>query len=1076
MATNRMDIPEAIPYFTGQLFTIEQEFQLPLKVPMSRKILHAWLVSFLIVTGAAAQTLDLTHAWQVVFEEDLAKADVLNHWQLINGKWSLTPEGLKKEGDGGDGELMLRLPAMIEGLRVEYRAKSGAKPGDLSLVLGTEDGSMDAAVYAGVGSGDNTGCKLVVKGREVARNADFRLKPGAWHDIAVEREGGVFRIEVDGQKVLEGPDSRDSYFGRYLALYAWNEAVFGRIRVTARLDDKLYAYLRAPWDWRFWRIPQWGPPRITELPFNFTAFAHEARLRREQAACQFAESLRSGFTVRPQDSWVVYGYAKRHSAMPSMIARRDGSFAAVFSGDRTYFDGPDGKLFFMTSPDGQRWNAPALALDTVLDDRDPGLIELPDGALLLTWTATDDCLDEEAASVYPHWVTSAWRAAWKKIPEADRRAARGHWLAVSADGGKTWGQRAPTPVGAPHGPALLRDGRLLLMGRETAGARRALSVFESKDKGRTWNRLWTRDLVFDLDRHFNNAHVLETADGRLVAMVGHDKPVRLYRDRLMAGSDRRQNFGEFMAGSVWPAGGLWQLDSRDGGTTWTPPRLTAMYGNWPQLMAATGSTLVCTYAHHGAPFGPRASVSTDGGVTWDTDHELVLRADSPSAQPGSPCSARLANGRMLTFYSQPWYESLRPSAAFLSVTLWNLPDKPNDPPVEPALRTSPASPETAAAIAQDRKSGTPFLEIADVLVGDRRAHYRIPSLVVTPKGAVLVFANRRIDTVADEAQENDIVMSRSLDGGRTWETPRDLFSREGWAATIGTAIVDDSNGRIMLDYTRRPAFDHVKETERRAGDAPEAGRFLAISDDEGLTWRHEKPVVEPNPQGRTGYTHGCGHGITLKLGKHKGRLVIPAIMSARTTNDHYAGSVIYSDDRGQTWKTGGTSDLGTDETCVAELADGALHLNSRIETGGPLPPNRRRWALSFDGGLTFPESGSDAILTEHFGGCNGSVQRLPDADGGGNRLLFSNPAVLSAVEKAGGAGDVRRWMTVRLSYDGGKTWPVARRIYRGMSAYSSLGVLPDGTILCGFERGVELPYERIAVARFNLPWLTGGMQ
>ena len=65
-------------------------------------------------------------------------------------------------------------------------------------------------------------------------------------------------------------------------------------------------------------------------------------------------------------------------------------------------------------------------------------------------------------------------------------------------------------------------------------------------------------------------------------------------------------------------------------------------------------------------------------------------------------------------------------------------------------------------------------------------------------------------------------------------------------------------------------------------------------------------------------------------------------------------------------------------------------------------------------------------------------------------------------------------MTVRLSYDGGMTWPVAKQLHTGPSAYSCLTVLPDMTIGCFYERGDQDRYEKLTFARFNLEWLTDG--
>lgn len=74
-------------------------------------------------------------------------------------------------------------------------------------------------------------------------------------------------------------------------------------------------------------------------------------------------------------------------------------------------------------------------------------------------------------------------------------------------------------------------------------------------------------------------------------------------------------------------------------------------------------------------------------------------------------------------------------------------------------------------------------------------------------------------------------------------------------------------------------------------------------------------------------------------------------------------------------------------------------------------------------------------------------------------MLFSNPA----------STEYRDYMTVRVSYDEGKTWPPARNIDIGFAAYSCLAILPD--------RAIGLLYEqrdRVVFTRFTLEWLTGG--
>ena len=64
-------------------------------------------------------------------------------------------------------------------------------------------------------------------------------------------------------------------------------------------------------------------------------------------------------------------------------------------------------------------------------------------------------------------------------------------------------------------------------------------------------------------------------------------------------------------------------------------------------------------------------------------------------------------------------------------------------------------------------------------------------------------------------------------------------------------------------------------------------------------------------------------------------------------------------------------------------------------------------------------------------------------------------------------------MTVRLSYDEGKTWAASRQIYAGPSAYSCLVGLREMEVGCLYERGNKTAYETITFARFSLEWLTG---
>lgn len=174
--------------------------------------------------------------------------------------------------------------------------------------------------------------------------------------------------------------------------------------------------------------------------------------------------------------------------------------------------------------------------------------------------------------------------------------------------------------------------------------------------------------------------------------------------------------------------------------------------------------------------------------------------------------------------------------------------------------------------------------------------------------------------------------------------------------------------------------------------------------------------------------------------------------------------VFYSDDRGQTWKLGGSIAPHTDECQVVELEDGRLLMNMRNYWGrdGGCEEHGKKRAVSYsdDGGLTWGAPSFDGTLIEPI--CQGSLVRYRhDAADERSRLLFSNPAATTARVRG----------TVRLSYDDGRTWPVAKQLHAGPSAYSCLTVLKDGTIGCVFEAGEERAYEAILFSRFSMQWL-----
>jgi sialidase-1 len=359
-------------------------------------------------------------------------------------------------------------------------------------------------------------------------------------------------------------------------------------------------------------------------------------------------------------------------------------------------------------------------------------------------------------------------------------------------------------------------------------------------------------------------------------------------------------------------------------------------------------------------------------------------------------------------------------------------------------------------------TGESFFEQHDLFISKGRCYFRIPSITVAEPGIVLAFANRRLDTCADAAGEVHIIGRRSPGVSQGWEPIVELCAAPGWHAAIGTVITDTENGAILLPYHR--GRRNISDEPDREEKVSRGGDYLAISKDNGRTWDHQRMTVEPNGAGCCGSTHGASPGITLQHGRKKGRLIAPARYATRpdeeleTLQKHHYNCTIYSDDGGRTWQTGGPLQVGTGEGCLVELSDGTIYYNSRAY----FMDGKRRIARSYDGGETFEDFAVDENLVEPKGGCNAGMASVPvRLSAGRDLILLSNPA-----------HNERRQLTVWLSPDGGRTWPVSKIVHAGPAAYSSLAVSDDGTIFILYENGEKSPYEKISLARFSLRWLT----
>lgn len=348
--------------------------------------------------------------------------------------------------------------------------------------------------------------------------------------------------------------------------------------------------------------------------------------------------------------------------------------------------------------------------------------------------------------------------------------------------------------------------------------------------------------------------------------------------------------------------------------------------------------------------------------------------------------------------------------------------------------------------------------------------FRIPAIISTGRGTTLAFCEARKDAGGDSGNI-DLVLKRSVDSGETWSEIVVVW--DDGANTCGNPcpVVDETTGRIWLLLTWNRGEDHGRDLH--AGKATGTRRvFKTYSDDEGRTWAEPVEITSSTKDASWWwYATGPGVGIQLKAGPHKGRLVVPC---DHTAPGYYFGShTIYSDDHGATWERSGVIEPGCNECQVVELSDGRLMMNMRSQessAAGQGPKTRtgyRRIAFSSDGGETWGAPGYDATLGDPV--CQAPLIRFGKGGlEGGGPLLFANPSPEISAKRG-----KRVNMTVRMSTDDGKTWPVARSVHEGPSAYSGLTTLPNGQVGLFYERGKKSSYETIVLARFGLEWLKG---
>lgn len=330
---------------------------------------------------------------------------------------------------------------------------------------------------------------------------------------------------------------------------------------------------------------------------------------------------------------------------------------------------------------------------------------------------------------------------------------------------------------------------------------------------------------------------------------------------------------------------------------------------------------------------------------------------------------------------------------------------------------------------------------------DGAAAFRIPGLVTTNKGTLLGVYDVRYNSSVDLQEHIDIGLSRSIDGGKTWEKMRLplAFGEYGELPAAQNGVGDPS---ILVDTKTNTiwivaAWTHGMGNQRAWWSSQQgmdvnhtAQLVLVKSTDDGKTWSEPINITEQVKHPEWYFLlQGPGRGITME----DGTLVFPIqyIGKDRIPN----AGIMYSKDRGETWTIHNHARTNTTEAQVAEVVPGTLMLNMRDNRGG----SRAVYTTS-DLGMTWKEhESSRTALPEPV--CMASLISVKAADNvlGKDILIFSNPNTTNA----------RKNITIKISLDGGNTWAHQLLLDEGENwGYSCLTMVDKETIGILYESSV----------------------
>ena len=273
-----------------------------------------------------------------------------------------------------------------------------------------------------------------------------------------------------------------------------------------------------------------------------------------------------------------------------------------------------------------------------MDDRNPAVGALDDGTILVTFIID------------------------RSFSTGGQLVRDGLYTLRSTDNGYTWGDPFSSPIDVKFGASPY--GKIIQLG---SGISLLAVYFEKMDTDH--EKAWL---------YRSTDEGMSWGDPTLIALDYNETGLTLRKDGSLFAAMRSTRYS--LGTSV----------SRDGGRTWSDPKEITVPGEHPgDLIPLRDGRLLHTHGVRNAPYGIRAMISSDSGLTWGA-YELLV-GDAQSADRGYPSSVEVEPGSIATVYygvdslDSNGKQLVGLDGVYAKVVLWKLPNLP-----APAASIEPA--------------------------------------------------------------------------------------------------------------------------------------------------------------------------------------------------------------------------------------------------------------------------------------------------------------------------------------------------------------------------------------------------